>query len=157
MDDRAYPPVRKMQRGAAAVKPKNMKGTLRRLLELTRGHRRGLGWILLLSALVSASAIISPLVIGKAVNRIYAGSSALGILALLCGLYFGDWLVRFLQQYLMASIGQRMILHVRVSLFDSMRNLPLRFFDRSQHGELMSRLTNDVDNISTTLSDSLPS
>lgn len=155
MDDRAYPPVRKMQRGAAAVKPKNMKGTLRRLLELTRGHRRGLGWILLLSALVSASAIISPLVIGKAVNRIYAGSSALGILALLCGLYFGDWLVRFLQQYLMASIGQRMILHVRVSLFDSMRNLPLRFFDRSQHGELMSRLTNDVDNISTTLSDSL--
>lgn len=155
MDDRVYPPVRKIQRGAAAVKPKNMWGTLRRLLDLTRGHRRGLGWVLLLSALVSASAIVSPLVIGKAVNRIYAGSSALGILALLGGLYFGDWLVRFLQQYLMASIGQNMILHVRVSLFDAMRALPLRFFDRSQHGELMSRLTNDVDNISTTLSDSL--
>ena len=55
----------------------------------------------------------------------------------------------------MASIGQRIILHIRSTLFDKMKALPLAFFDSRQHGELMSRLTNDVDNISTTISDSL--
>lgn len=73
----------------------------------------------------------------------------------LSGLYLSDWLVRFLQQFLIASIGQRIIHHIRTVLFSAMRQLPLAFFDRRQHGELMSRLTNDVDNISTTISNSL--
>ena len=55
----------------------------------------------------------------------------------------------------MASIGQRVIHHIRKTLFDRIRTLPLSFFDSHRHGELMSRLTNDVDNISTTISNSL--
>ena len=55
----------------------------------------------------------------------------------------------------MAGVGQRMILHIRTALFAHMEKLPLSFFDTRQHGELMSRLTNDVDNISATISDSL--
>lgn len=144
-----------MRHGVPGVKPKDMKGTLRRLWELTKGHRQGLGWIFLLSAVASASAIISPLLIGDAVNLIDSGDSALWILGLLLALYIADWLVRFLQQFFMASIGQRIILYIRGSLFSAMEKLPLSFFDRRQHGELMSRLTNDVDNISTTISDSL--
>ncbi len=137
------------------VKPKDMKGTLRRLWELTEGKRKGLGWILLLSAFTSASAIVSPLLIGKAVNHIDAGNPAAFLILLLASLYICDWLVRFLQQFFMASIGQRMILHIRKTLFAKMKSLPLAFYDKRQHGELMSRLTNDVDNISTTISDSL--
>lgn len=57
-------------RGVPAVKPKDMKGTLNRLWQLTRGHRKGLGFILLLSALASGSAILSPYLIGKVVNCI---------------------------------------------------------------------------------------
>ncbi len=144
-----------MRHGVPGIKPKDMRGTLRRLWEMTEGHRQGLGLILLLSALASASTILSPLLIGSAVNRIDAGHFALWIFGLLLLLYGTDWLVRFLQQFLMASIGQRIILHIRVSLFSAMKKLPLSFFDKRQHGELMSRLTNDVDNISTTLSDSL--
>ena len=48
-----------------------------------------------------------------------------------------------------------MIHHIRRTLFAHIRTLPLAFFDQHQHGELMSRLTNDVDNISTTISNSL--
>jgi len=55
----------------------------------------------------------------------------------------------------MASIGQKIIYHIRTTLFDKMKELPLAFFDQHRHGELMSRLTNDVDNISTTISDSM--
>ncbi len=143
------------QHGRPPVKPKDMRGTLRRLWALTSGHRKGLKWILWLSALASVSAILSPLVIGDAVTAIDGGRPADVILATLLALYLCDWLVRFLQQFFMASVGQRMIYDIRTMLFDVMKTLPLAFFDRRQHGELMSRLTNDVDNISNTLSSSL--
>ena len=141
----------------AVVKPKNMKGTLYRLWNLTQGRRNGLGLIFLLSALGSAANILSPFITGRTVTVISARSAIGGILASLVGLYLCDWLIKFLQQYLMASIVQRIIHHIRTSLFDKMRELPLSFFDRHQHGELMSRLTNDIDNISTTISNSLTS
>jgi ATP-binding cassette subfamily B protein len=141
--------------GAPHAKPKDLRGTLSRLWALTKGHRRGLGWIWLLSFFASASAILSPLIIGDAVGRIDSGNYAAWILMILFSLYAADWLVRFLQQFFMASIGQRIILHIRVALFDAMRKLPIAYFDRRNHGELMSRLTNDVDNISQTISDSL--
>lgn len=145
----------KGQRGKPVVKPKDMKGTLRRLWELTQGQRKGLGWLLALSAAASASTILSPLLIGTAVTAIDTGNPALRLLILLAALYLTDWLVRFLQQFFMAAVGQRIILHIRSTLFEKMKALPLSFFDSRQHGELMSRLTNDVDNISTTISDSL--
>lgn len=142
-------------RGRPVVKPKNMKGTLLRLWQLTKGKRNGLGWILILSALTSVSAAFSPYVIGEAVNRIHSGQVVTQLLILLTALYVSDWLVRFLQQFFMAAIGQKIIYHIRTTLFGKMKELPLSFFDKHRHGELMSRLTNDVDNISTTISDSM--
>lgn len=158
MDKNTAPPstIGSGRRGIQqVVKPKDLRGTLLRLWKLTSGKRKGLLWILLLSAFTSASAILSPLFIGKAVNLIDAKNPAFYLLVILAALYFTDWLVRFLQQFFMASIGQRMILHIRNTLFSKMKTLPLSFYDTRQHGELMSRLTNDVDNISTTISDSL--
>lgn len=142
-------------RGGVVVKPKNMKGTLGRLWRLTKGQRGGLGWILLLSAFASGASILSPYVTGRAVAAIGRNDAVVWVLACLTGLYLCDWLVRFLQAFFMASIGQRVIHHIRRTLFAHVRTLPLAFFDRRQHGELMSRLTNDVDNISTTISNSL--
>ncbi len=142
-------------RGGAVVKPKNMKGTLGRLLRLTKGQRNGLGWILLLSAFASGASILSPYVTGKAVSAIGSGDAVIWVLCCLTGLYLSDWLGRFLQAFFMASMGQRVIHHIRRTLFAHIRTLPLAFFDQHQHGELMSRLTNDVDNISTTISNSL--
>lgn len=139
----------------AAVKPKNMKGTLRRLWDMTGSSRKGLGWILLLSGLASLSAVLSPYLIGKAIDRIDSGNMGIYILLLLTGVYVCDWFSRFMQQYLMAGLGQRVVVHIRKLLFDKMKQLPLSYFDRNSHGDLMSRLTNDVDNISTTISDSL--
>ena len=158
MDKNVAPPSQgagRIQRGMPGVKPRNMKGTLLRLWDLTKGHRKGLGWILAFSGLASGSAILSPYLIGRIVNLIDTGNPFMVLFGLLAALYLGDWLVRFLQQFFMAKVGQRMILHIRTSLFDKIRQLPLAFFDARQHGELMSRLTNDVDNISTTISDSL--
>ncbi len=148
-------PGRGLARGRPVEKPKDLSGTLRRLWQLTKGSRKGLEWILLLSALSSASSILSPLVIGNVITAIDCQSPIISVLFILLSLYLVDWAVRFLQQYCMAHIGQKVIHHIRSSLFTVMETLPLSFFDRRQHGELMSRLTNDVDNISTTLSNSL--
>lgn len=139
----------------AAVKPKNMKGTLRRLWDLTGSSKKGLGWILLFSGFASLSAILSPFLIGRAIDRIDSGNKAVYVLALLAGVYVCDWFCRFMQQYLMAGLGQRVVAHIRKVLFEKMKKLPLSYFDKNTHGDLMSRLTNDVDNISTTISDSL--
>lgn len=138
-----------------AVKPENMKGTLARLWRLTAGSSRGLGWILLFSALASLSAIVSPYVIGRVIGQIDRDNNALFLLLLLAGVYVCDWFSRFMQQFLMAGVGQRVVSHIRKKLFEKMKQLPLSYFDRNTHGDLMSRLTNDVDNISTTISDSL--
>ena len=142
-------------RGGVVIKPKNMKGTLYRLWKLTKGQRKGLGWIIFLSAFSSCASILSPYITGRAVTAISKQDAVLWILVCLTGLYFSDWLVKFLQAFFMALIGQRIIHHIRKTLFGQIKKLPLSFFDRHQHGELMSRLTNDVDNISTTISNSL--
>jgi len=147
--------ISRPSRGGVVVKPKNMKGTLRRLWNLTQGSRKGLGLIMLLSALGSAASILSPYITGKAVTMISNNDPITWVLIYLVILYVGDWLVKFLQHFLMASVGQRIIYHIRTTLFDHVKKLPLAFFDQHQHGELMSRLTNDVDNISFTISNSL--
>ncbi len=154
------PPVqngmgRGMMRGKPVVKPKNMKGTLLRLWNMTKGRRDGFLWILLLSALSSLSGVLGPVLIGSAVTAIDSGNPVGRIVILLLALYVGDALVRFLQHFMMSFLSQGVICYIRKQLFDVMLNLPIRFFDQHRHGELMSRLTNDVDNISTTISNSL--
>ena len=72
-------------RGGVVVKPKNMKGTLGRLWQLTRGHRKGLGWIFLLSGLASGASVLSPYVTGKAVTAISGGDALTWILVCLTG------------------------------------------------------------------------
>ena len=155
----AAPPVNMngITRGGRGVftKPKDLKGTLGRLWRLTKGKRNGLGWILLLSAFSSAASILSPYLSGKVITAIKDASPVKLLLGLLLLLYFADWLIKLLQKLLMATVGQRVIDHIRNTLFGRMIRLPLAFFDRHRHGELMSRLTNDIDNISTTISNSL--
>lgn len=143
------------RRGAAVVKPKNLGGTLHRLFDATAGQHAAIIPVLLLSGLVSGSAVLSPLLVGNVVGRISHADPITMALAALMVVYLVDWLVHFAQRYLMATIGPRIVLQLRVSLFHALEHLPLRFFDRHQHGELMSRLTNDIDIISSTISDSL--
>ena len=148
-------PAGRLGRFAPHAKPKDLRGTLRRLWGLTRGHRRGLLAVLGLSGFVAASPVLTPLVIGRIVDLVNTGGAAGALIAVLLGVYVGDWLARSGQQFVMAGVGAHIIRDIRMVLFRAMEGLPLAFFDRHQHGELMSRIANDVDNVSTTLSNSL--
>ena len=137
------------------VKPKNFKGTLKRLWELTKGQRQGLGLIFMLSGFAAIIVMVTPYLIGKVVDSIEDGNPSLVLLMALAAFYIGDYLIKFMQGYAMAAVSQRMIKYIRKVLFNHFNHLPLAFFDKRQNGDLMSRLTNDIDNISTTISDSL--
>ena len=142
-------------RFAPPTKAADAKGTVRRLLGLARGHGRALVAAALLSCVAAAVPVAGPLVIGWAVNLVEASSPVAAALLVLAALYLGDALVRIAQGLLMNAVGQRVVLEARLILFGAMERLPLSFFDRHRHGDLMSRITNDVDNISSTLSTSL--
>lgn len=137
------------------VKPKHFKGTLKRLWELTKGQRQGIGLVLLLACFAAGTVMTTPYLIGKVVDSVASGYPSRVLLGVLAAFYIGDYFIKFIQAYTMAGVSQRMVKYMRKVLFGHFNQLPIAFFDKRQHGDLMSRLTNDIDNISTTISDSL--
>lgn len=77
------------------------------------------------------------------------------ILWILGGIYLTGVAAVYVQYILLNKIGQRTVAHIRFELFSKMEHLPIQYFDSHQHGDLMSRYTNDIDRISDALTDSL--
>lgn len=77
------------------------------------------------------------------------------MLLLLALIYFIGVIATLIQYRMLNRIGQRAVMHLRMDLFKKMERLPVKYFDTHQHGDLMSRYTNDVDKISDVLTDSL--
>ncbi len=145
-------------RGAPVVKPKNFKGTLRRLWQAFGEEKKVLPIVFGIVLVDAVLMLLAPYLIGKSIDAISGGKAALSlfgitILALLIS-YIADGVLTFLQSWLMAGLSQRIVKNLRASLFDKLQKLPVSFFDSRPHGELMSRLTNDIDNVSNSISQS---
>ncbi len=84
-----------------------------------------------------------------------AGARLKELMFMMGGLYLVSTACSLLQQLLLVKVAQHTVRVLRTDLFDKLQNLPLRYFDATPHGELMSRLTNDVDNVSNMLSNSI--
>lgn len=82
-------------------------------------------------------------------------SGLIQVLSLLVAIYITGVVAVYIQYRLLNKIGQRTVARLRMQLFEKMETLPIKYFDTHQHGDLMSRYTNDVDKISDTLTDSL--
>ena len=142
------------------VKPKNFKGTLRRLWVYFGRERKMLSIIFSFIVIDAALTLLAPYLMGKAVDamHLHKGSVDFSILELiifiLLGAYLFDALLTFLQGWLMAGVSQRIVKTLRSHLFQKLQKLPVAFFDIRTHGELMSRLSNDIDNVSSTVSQS---
>src|SRR5665811_1586396 len=139
------------------VRAKDTRGALRRLWGYLGRQRLAL---ILSSLLVIGSTslqLLGPWLIGKAIDDYIVPGNMSG-LARLSGLLFLTYLgssgLMWLQAYILAGAAQRTIRAIRGDLFDKVQTLPLRFFDKRSHSDLMSRLTNDVENISMILTES---
>ncbi|MDO3675920.1 ABC transporter ATP-binding protein [Paenibacillus ehimensis] len=140
------------------VRAKNTRAAIRRLWGYLKRQRAALAGVIALVLLGLALSLAGPYLIGTAIDRYISLNDPEGLLRL-CGLllavYIGGSAVSWLQTYVMSGIAGRTVWEQRRDLFGHMQELPVRFFDKTPHGELMSRTTNDIDNVSNTLNQSL--
>nr|WP_253947867.1 ABC transporter ATP-binding protein [Paenibacillus ehimensis] len=140
------------------VRAKNTRAAIRRLWGYLKRQRAALAGVIALVLLGLALSLAGPYLIGTAIDRYISLNDPEGLLRL-CGLllavYIGGSAVSWLQTYVMSGIAGRTVWELRRDLFGHMQELPVRFFDKTPHGELMSRTTNDIDNVSNTLNQSL--
>ena len=138
-------------------KAKDTGGTFRRLLRFYVAEGRSLFLVAGLLIIQTALGVAAPLFIGRAVDAMSDGVEFelvyIFVLALLAA-YTASWLIDVTQGVIMNATSQRIVRALRKSLFDKLQTLPLTYHDAHTHGDLMSRLTNDVDNISQTIAQS---
>jgi len=139
---------------APVAKAKDAKGTLKRLWTYMRRKRAVLILVFCLVALSTVFTLIGPMLIGWAIDYYIVPQDFKGLagICLIMLAVFGlGSLSTWLQNHFMVGAAQDIVKEIRKDLFDKLQQLPLKFFDTSARGDLMSRLTNDVDNISQVL------
>lgn len=140
------------------AKPKNTRETLKRLWGYLKQHKKLLLLVFLLVTLGAVFNLAGPFLIGRAIDDYLVPGDFPGLLrmCLLLLLVYGlGSLTAWWQNYAVIDLAQLTVKEIRQDLFDKLQTLPVRFFDERTHGDLMSRLTNDVDNISNTLNNSI--
>ncbi len=159
-----------MQGGMAGEKAKDFKKTLKVLLDYLKPYNLSMIIVLIFAAGSAAFAIIGPDVLRKATNKLFEGllSKVSGvegagidfvyignILMLLLGLYLISALFGSIQGFIMSGVAQKVSYNLRKAISEKMNRLPLKYFDSQTHGEVLSRVTNDVDTVNHTLNQNL--
>ncbi len=156
---------------AGAEKAKDFKGTLVRLGKYLKPYRIGLVVVIIAAITSVIFSIISPKVMAKITDELIrpllekVGGNPnpspidfgyiWNIILILIALYVLSAVFSYLQQFIMAGISQKVVYDLRRDIDEKLARLPLKFFDSHTHGELLSRFTNDIDNISGTLQQSI--
>lgn len=154
----------------AGEKPKNFKGTLNRLLAYLKPRRTRLAIVFAAAILSTVFTIVGPMIMGMAITELFEGAygeirgepgasidfGVIGqLLTLLTGLYLFSSAFMYLQQYLMSTVAQDTVYDLREDVSEKLERLPLKYYDHTAKGETLSRVTNDIDTIGTTLQQSL--
>ncbi|MFH2115791.1 MAG: ABC transporter ATP-binding protein, partial [Spirochaetota bacterium] len=153
-----------------AEKAKDFKGTLLRLVSYLRPHRAAILGVFGMAILSTVFSVAGPKILGQTITILYEGIVAKaqglsgagidygrvgGILLVLLGLYLASSGFSYATQLVMARVSQKTVYSFRKAIDQKLARLPLRYFDGRTHGEILSRVTNDVDTIANTLQQSL--
>jgi ATP-binding cassette, subfamily B, multidrug efflux pump len=135
----------------------NWKNTLHRIWKIVDEQRALLIVVLLLVVVSSGMALLGPYLIGYMIDEYVMLGNFDGMLSLIVALIFIYLLMAlslFFQNYWMIGIAGQTIYKMRTNVFNHLLKIPVSFFDKRQHGELMSRATNDIETVSSTLNSS---
>lgn len=138
-------------------RPNDTKETLLRIWGYIGNQRKGLVLVVLMTMTTAILNLLGPYLIGVSIDKYIITRDVQGLVwfcAGLLGVYVCSSVATWLQSYFMAAVSQYTVLAMRKDLFAILQKLPLNFFDRKSHGELMSRTTNDMENVSNTLNQS---
>jgi ATP-binding cassette subfamily B multidrug efflux pump len=155
-------------------KPKDFKGTMKKLIAYMKPHRTQLVIVITFAVLSTVFTIVGPKIMGLVTTKLFDGLiSKFGsiimnapmpaidfiyigrIIIILVGLYVVSAFFSYIQQYQMAGVSQKIVYDMRRDVDEKFSRLPLKYFDGRTHGEIMSRVTNDIDNVSSTLQQSM--
>ncbi|MFB6800959.1 ABC transporter ATP-binding protein [Peribacillus butanolivorans] len=151
-------------------KAKDFKGTLKRLLAYLKPRRNKLIAVFFAAIMSTIFMIVGPKIMGTAITELFEGAygkfqgipgatinfDKIGqILLLLAGLYVLSSLFNYVQQYIMSSVAQDTVYDLREDVNKKLEKLPLKYFEGRPNGETLSRMTNDIDTIGSTLQQSL--
>ncbi|WP_246096699.1 ABC transporter ATP-binding protein [Paenibacillus sinopodophylli] len=145
--------------GKAKRKPRarNMSGTLKQMWGYLIAYKGRLAAVVVMVILSSALSLLGPYMAGTAIDH-YLISRDSGFVLFLVGMgvvYVLHSVTMWLQSIWMIGISQKTVLRMRVQLFEHLHRLPIPYFSKRQHGELMSRVTNDIENVSSSLNSSV--
>ena len=134
---------------------KNPRETIVRLASYMLAYKMQL--VMVVASIVAASflQLLGPYLIGIIIDQYILKGDVAGLTRMtliLLGIYLGGWALQAAQGWIMATISQRALRQIRKDLFEHMQTLSLSFFDKRSQGDLMSRLTNDIDAINQALS-----
>lgn len=131
-------------------KAHSQKQTLQRLAKYFRPYWLGLLGIIGLLIVDTLLQLAAPFLIGRAVDKFISVGDRAGLtitMLFLLAVYLGDWLTRYGEFLAMIVIGNQVLFQLRAEVFERIQSFSLRFFSQNEAGDLMSRLTNDVDTI----------
>ena len=151
----------------AGEKAKDFKGTIKKLMKYLSEYKIGLIFVLLFAIGSTIFNIAGPKILGKATTEIFTGlvgkvSGGSGIdfekiahiLIFLMCLYVTSAIFSFIQGYIMTGVSQKLTYRLRKEISEKINRLPMNYFDKQTHGEVLSRITNDVDTLSQSLNQS---
>ena len=150
---------RMADRGKKTEKAKDQKGTFKQMLRYFANEKRAVVLLLFMVTLAVVCGILAPRLQSSAIDAITQRqfTEIPKILGFMAGVYAVSCLAAYLQGRASAYISQRTVKHMRQDLFEKIIQLPVGYLDTHSHGDIMSRMTNDVENVSTTISQSLSS
>ncbi|MGN6030485.1 MAG: ABC transporter ATP-binding protein [Thermomicrobiales bacterium] len=137
---------------------KDTRGTTLRIWGYLRRRKGALSLAAVLIVITTGLSLVGPYLMGKVIDDaiVHGDLGKLERLVLtLIGVYAASSVLTWAQAWVMAGVAQSALFDIRTDLFDRLQVLELRFFDERPHGETMSRLTNDVDNINQVLTESV--
>jgi ATP-binding cassette subfamily B multidrug efflux pump len=151
-------------------KARNFKDTMKNLIQYLKPYRISIIFVLVLCILSTVFSIVGPKIMGQVTTKLFEGLVAkithvpgaaidftyIGhVVLLLIALYAFSSVCAYIQGYIMATISMKVTYDLRKNISEKISRLPLKYFDTKTHGEVLSRVINDVDTVSMTLNQSL--
>jgi ATP-binding cassette subfamily B multidrug efflux pump len=149
-------------------KARDFKGTMKKLIKYLSVYKLSIVTVLIFAIASSVFTIIGPKVLGKVTTKLFEGAMAkiagtgsvdfdyIGrIIIILTVLYLISSFFSYIQGYIMSNVSMKVSYKLRKDIAEKINRMPLKYFDSTNHGEVLSRVTNDVDTLSQTLNQSL--
>lgn len=159
---------RRMMMSASNEKAKNLSKTLSTLLKYLKPFRIAIFFVILFAVGSTIFTIIGPKILGNATTKLvqgliakYSGTGSIDIdgikhtLLILLGIYVLSLILSYIQAWIMSGVTQKVTYRLREEISLKINRLPLNYYDKQTHGEVLSRITNDVDTMSQSLTQSI--